>query len=68
MEKSFLRQGMILRNEITGNIGEVRGDKNGELLDCPNWCVCVRTQVQEGVNMRRLSYKMWNLKHVEAIG
>jgi hypothetical protein len=65
MKKSVLKPGMIVRNKISGNWGEVRGEGKKLLSSHSNY-VCVRRRTG-GARKKRFIYPIWSLVNVEIV-
>ncbi len=64
--KSNLKPGMKMCNNISGIVGEVRGEK-GKLLRCARRCVQVRFRTKTGKNKGKYSYAIWNVANLEHV-
>lgn len=53
MKKTDLKPGMKVKNKISGSVGEVMGDKDGN-LGYVSWCVGIRRRTMDWKNQRPL--------------
>jgi len=66
MKKSELRAGMIVRNKVSGSVGEVLGDEKGRLWG-PSYCVLVRMRTKSGKNEGKYKYPFWRVRNLEIV-